>query len=149
MANNSFLYSFKICILFCQYCANSWQKKSSYYEVNCKSAMDKSSLRTSLENFNPKIYKGPSINYVAKNLTFLTVSQSRSQKSYFWLWSIKTTSYFVKQSLPLTLKKRWKQVNFLDFYWVSKKFLYYNQYWRLQMVIENAFKVLYNRQPFS
>ena len=31
-------------------------RKKSSYEVNCKSAIYKSSLRTNLETFNPKIY---------------------------------------------------------------------------------------------
>ena len=46
------------------------------------------------------LYSVPSINYVAKKCVYLTVSQSRSQKSYFLLWSIKTTSYFGKHPPP-------------------------------------------------
>ena len=59
-------------------------------------------LRNSPFAVIPLRYKGPSINYAAKSIGFLPVSQSRSQKSYFRLWSIKTTSYFGKWSLPPT-----------------------------------------------
>ena len=72
-------------------------------------------------------YRGPSINYVVQNLDFLMVCQSKSQKSYFWYWSLKTTSYFGKQSVPpcqnlqsINTNSIENKLTFLNFYWDTK-----------------------------
>ena len=80
---------------------------------------------TSLSLVN--VPKGPSINYVVQNIDFLMVCQSKSQKSYFWYWSLKTTSYFGKQSVPpcqnlqsINTNSIENKLTFLNFYWDTK-----------------------------
>ena len=55
------------------------------------------------------------------------VCQSKSQKSYFWYWSLKTTSYFGKQSVPpcqnlqsINTNSIENKLTFLNFYWDTK-----------------------------